>query len=513
MGPTNVALVRLFQVDRKLREAQERLDLVSRNVRVQERKINELLEKQKLAQTRLRESQSGAGQLDLDLKTRDAHIEKLRTQQQQARNNKEYQTFLLEINTQKLDRGKVEEQLLKQMEVNENLQAEMATLTTALEAEQAKIKLLKADVGDRISTLEAELAAIRPDRDAALAAVPLRAREPYERLADHHEGEAMSPLMQPDRRREEYACGACNMGLVTDIYNKLHSRDDLVMCPSCKRILYIPDDLPPENSVGGGKGAGGSASKAPRASGTRRAGRTSPRLSQDQAVAKFLHWFPAGFRDESFEVRERGVRATAHQRWNEELGGNKAAQLLAENAIGEITRRADLVLSPLNMLNRFDKMALREALGDAGSTRQMFTALLPLLAADRVTAELFEAYAAALRDLPHRGAKVCTWPVATLIPFIARPETFIFVKGDLITDTAGRSLTDIQYDPAPRWPTYERILLMSSKLLAQLRPHGARDFIDVLGFMVVASDYAESREPDSAEGKSDTPAEANLSAT
>jgi predicted nucleic acid-binding Zn-ribbon protein len=39
------------------------------------------------------------------------------------------------------------------------------------------------------------------------------------------------------------------MDLVRDIYNKLHTRDQLVFCPSCQRILYIPDELPPETAV------------------------------------------------------------------------------------------------------------------------------------------------------------------------------------------------------------------------------------------------------------------------
>src|SRR5205823_1347736 len=42
---------------------------------------------------------------------------------------------------------------------------------------------------------------------------------------------------------------ACNMDLVLDVYNRLHTRDELVFCPSCRRILYIPDDLPPEVAV------------------------------------------------------------------------------------------------------------------------------------------------------------------------------------------------------------------------------------------------------------------------
>ena len=58
MGPTNVALVKLFQADQKLREAQGRLDAVSKNVRVQERKVNDLAERLRLGQQKLKEEQS-----------------------------------------------------------------------------------------------------------------------------------------------------------------------------------------------------------------------------------------------------------------------------------------------------------------------------------------------------------------------------------------------------------------------------------------------------------------------
>src|ERR1041385_8672518 len=97
MGPTNVALVKLFQADQALREAQGRLQSASRSVRIQERRVSELSEKLKLDQTKLRDQQVKAGELELDLKTRDAHIEKLRTQQQNSKNHKEYQAFLTEI--------------------------------------------------------------------------------------------------------------------------------------------------------------------------------------------------------------------------------------------------------------------------------------------------------------------------------------------------------------------------------------------------------------------------------
>jgi hypothetical protein len=249
MGPTNIALVKLYQSDQKLREAQDRLDAVSRDVRIQERKVNELSERHKLAQSKLKEQQSQTAQFDLDIQTRDSHIERLRAQQQNAKNNREYQAFLVEINTEKVEKNKSEEQLLKVMESVEKLQAETTELAQLMEAERNKLKTMQAKIGDRVAELEKEIAALRPVRAGAAAAVPARARDAFERLADRFEGEGMSALAKPDRRREEYACTACNMDLVTDIYNKLHSRDELVFCPSCHRILYIPDDLPVELAV------------------------------------------------------------------------------------------------------------------------------------------------------------------------------------------------------------------------------------------------------------------------
>jgi predicted nucleic acid-binding Zn-ribbon protein len=249
MGPTNVALVKLFQADQKLREAQSRLDATTKNVRVQERRVRDLTDRIHALQAKLKEQQAHGGTLDVDLKSRDTHIEKLRTQQQQAKNNKEYQAFLVEINTGKVDRNKIEEEAMKVLEGIETMQAELKDLQAQLIAETAKVSTMKSEITEKTATLQAEIDAIKPEREAAAAAVSPKGRVAFDRLADRFDGEAMSPLIKPDRRREEYSCSACMMDLVRDVYNKLHTRDELVFCPSCQRILYIPEDLPVEAAV------------------------------------------------------------------------------------------------------------------------------------------------------------------------------------------------------------------------------------------------------------------------
>src|SRR4051794_21427738 len=197
MGPTNVALVKLYQADQQLRAAQARLEAASKDVRVQERRANDLAEKHRLASARLMETRSKSSQQELDLKTRDAHIEKLRTQQQNAKNNKEYQAFLIEINTGKVDRAKVEEEAMKVLEAVDKLQTEVKELQTQHEGEKSKLEQMRGAIGNTVKRLQAEIDALRPARDAAAKAIPPQTREAFERLADRYDGEAMAALARP----------------------------------------------------------------------------------------------------------------------------------------------------------------------------------------------------------------------------------------------------------------------------------------------------------------------------
>ena len=249
MGPTNVALVKLFRADQALREAQGRLDAATKNVRIQERKVNDLAEKLKTAQVKHREIQAKGGELELDVKTREARIEKLRLQQQTTHNNKEYQAFLMEISTEKVDRGKAEDELLKVMEAIETSQAQVKELSAHHDTENQKLAALRMEIGAAVTKLTAEVDLTRPARSVAAQALPPRITQTFDRLAERYDGEALSSLSKPDRRREEYLCTSCHMDLVADIYNRLHTRDEIISCTSCGRILYIPEDLPPEVAI------------------------------------------------------------------------------------------------------------------------------------------------------------------------------------------------------------------------------------------------------------------------
>lgn len=249
MGPTNVALVKLYEADQACREAKNRLDAASRGVRVQERKGRDLAEQLQVAQADRARLHATAKDLEMDIKTREEHIAKLRGQQQEARTDKEYKAYLVEIATQKLDKSKKEDESLVAMEQVEKCDATIKELSTASVAEAAKLAEIRAQIGDKLTAIQQEIDKLQPARDEAAAALSPKALHAFDRLAERFEGEALAAIGKPDKRVEEYICEACNMSLVADVYNRLHLRDDITFCPSCRRILYIPEDLTPEMAL------------------------------------------------------------------------------------------------------------------------------------------------------------------------------------------------------------------------------------------------------------------------
>ena len=249
MGPTNVALFRLFLADTKLIEAQLRLDSATKNVRLQRNKVADLAARQLAAKSEHTKLQARAGELNLEITSRGEKIDHLREQQNTSQTNREYQAHLLQINTLKVDKAKFEEEALAVMEQAEKQSAEGKSLAEQETAERAKLETMSGQIDERVKKLTAEIAAVKPDRDEAAAAVPPKAMQIYDRLAERYEGEAMEAIDKPHPKREEYIAMTCNIDLTVDVYNRLHSRDELTFCPQCGRILYIPEELTVDKAV------------------------------------------------------------------------------------------------------------------------------------------------------------------------------------------------------------------------------------------------------------------------
>ncbi len=236
-------LVALFLVEGQVRGLRSRLDSAERYLANQNRLLAELEQHGAELETRKRQVQARIAILDLETASLDERLEKLRTELNSASTNKQYTALLTELNKAKLDRTELENRTLEQMEALEQtgadlkkVQGESAERRKVKERAAAELKARHDEVGERLAELEAE-------RRIAAQAIPAKELKIFNEVADAHDGEAMAPIEEIDRRRREYACGSCNLHLPFEtLASLLGTADVVVRCTACGRILYLQDE-------------------------------------------------------------------------------------------------------------------------------------------------------------------------------------------------------------------------------------------------------------------------------
>ena len=249
MGPNNQALLDLFRADTDLRRARSQLDAATRGLRVQSKRAELAVKTHAELATKLKHSRAKQMELDSDLKARDARIEHLREQQSATENSKQFQNFQVEINTQKGEKTRLEDSAVAKLADVEELQKLEATQRQAVKEEQTKAEQLQQSIGGKTKELEGHIQELEPRRDTAAEKVPAQSVAMFDRLADNYDGEALAAVGHIEGKTEGYYCTGCNMELVVDVYNRLMTRDVIMNCPGCGRILYVPEELTPEMAV------------------------------------------------------------------------------------------------------------------------------------------------------------------------------------------------------------------------------------------------------------------------
>jgi hypothetical protein len=225
-----------------------------------------------------------------------------------------------------------------------------------------------------------------------------------------------------------------------------------------------------------------------------------PRVTREQSIALFRRKFPLGFNDPAYMRDEYEYKWHAHKVFEGTFGDGKGLQLLNEHRTTDLKAGVRSVLNALKresddgqtmlipMLAIYEQMGLFDGLADDRAAAGFFNGLFQLLRAPVLNGSIFQDYIDGVDDLPISGSGRATWPIATILPFLGDPTRFMFLKPDVTKQAAARFPFDLGYDAHPNWRTYDRLLLMSENLMKELRPLGARNWIDVQSFIWAVGD-------------------------
>ena len=208
---------------------------------------------------------------------------------------------------------------------------------------------------------------------------------------------------------------------------------------------------------------------------------------------RFLRFFPAGFRDETYLEWERNYKWDAHERLCAVLRRSALRSLIDAGDYLAIARHAVTIEARTNLLFSFEKMALRDALKSRDGARAFAEGLYGWLHGRGSDQQRFEQWIETVASLPRRQTRVLTWPIVTIFGMIAAPEKHIFVK-PMVTRAAAREYgCDFHYKSRPNWDTYVSMLEFAEQVREDQADLAPRDMIDVQSFIWVqgSDEYEE----------------------
>jgi hypothetical protein len=204
----------------------------------------------------------------------------------------------------------------------------------------------------------------------------------------------------------------------------------------------------------------------------------------DEAVAWFEQTYPGKFADEKFIDSDLRNKRSAAEVFHANFGEGRGGAMVDQGKHAEIASTLDGIFRATNILSPFEIKAVHKAFvkADESSTKMLGFTLAFL---STPTMQSFKQMGEAVSQLSADGGKVFTWPIVTLLPFLADPNRFIALKPTNTELMAARMNANLKYDTTPNWETYQAALHMAGTLLDRLKPLGAKDMIDVQQFMWV----------------------------
>jgi predicted nucleic acid-binding Zn-ribbon protein len=239
MGPVLNGLIKLQSVENRLRVEKAKLTRCRRNVIIQENQIRSLQNALEAKKEEVQLSKVQFDRLALELKSRDEQITRLRALLNSAKTNKEYAAVLTQLNTNKADNSKIETQsleLLKNIEVDET---ECEQIQNQINEQKEQLKVLRTEVETQADKYQADIDKIQAEWDEVAQTIPEKALEIFRRVTETYDGQAVAMIEQQNGKKGAYSCGGCFMGITAESVNLLMTKDDIIRCPNCTRILVL----------------------------------------------------------------------------------------------------------------------------------------------------------------------------------------------------------------------------------------------------------------------------------
>lgn len=242
-------LIALQELDIKIREIEKEIANIPNKQAEIENQFNAFAADYLSKKNHLETAKKEQRQAELDLKELEGKLEKYKQDLMRVRNEREYSTVLREIDVTKKAISGLETQTLEKLEVIEQLEHEIATLTPEIEVKRREFDALIAACASDLDKLNADVAAWRQQRAGLVSGIPADLLARYGRLSQLRDGLALAEV-------RDGSCTCCYMTIRPQAYADVRKGEQILTCDNCSRILYYKGSGPLHESQSAGGATG-----------------------------------------------------------------------------------------------------------------------------------------------------------------------------------------------------------------------------------------------------------------
>ena len=173
-------------------------------------------------------------ELEKQIAENKTYLERAERNLKHAQNQKEYETAMREMDALQKQITAFETQIVESMEQAEGVEKELEERADEISTLDSKRDAALKEFDAQLAAEKAEFKAETAHRAKGFATLPDRLAAAYNRLAQRsRDGIAVAEVVNG-------ACSACHMSLRPQAMVEVRRGQEIMLCESCSRILYIP---------------------------------------------------------------------------------------------------------------------------------------------------------------------------------------------------------------------------------------------------------------------------------
>lgn len=231
MLPDITRAIRLQILDDRVAELTKEIAALPKHIAEIEKKLEAHRRRLEHDRAAMAANQKDRKRLEGEIQTCDQKISKLKSQMMEAKTNDQYRAFQHEIEFCQQEIRRHEDRTLELMTESDPLDKAVKAAEASLATEKKHVESEKALARERTAVDQKEIDGLMQERKTILSQMDPKIASEYERIRKGRAGVAIAEVVHG-------RCSKCNMAVRPQFMQELKRGDSIMVCESCKRMLY-----------------------------------------------------------------------------------------------------------------------------------------------------------------------------------------------------------------------------------------------------------------------------------